>query len=121
MKTLKELFDEHGSVWLAYENSPDKKAIRPLDYSERSRAYIICESVCDITPYSSCTFNDSKTGFVLHTPPKKTVRKYLWTVRYPVTLDSFLETKYMTEERAKIRYGDSEIKRMDDLFLDVEE
>lgn len=79
-KTLKELFDEHGRVWLAFKDTPDKKAIRPLDYSEISTAHIICESVCNTIPYSSYSFNGSKTGFVLYTPPKKKVRKYLWAI-----------------------------------------
>lgn len=119
MKTLKELFDEHGRVWLAYENSPDNKAIRPLDYSEINSDYIICESVCNTIPYSSYSFNVSKTGFVLYTPPKKTVRKYLWAIEQGGTI---LVSRWFASD-TEIKEGTTykTIKRFDDLFIDVEE
>lgn len=44
MKTLKELFDEHGSVWLADKNTPNEKLFRPLGYTE-CKTYIIGEGV----------------------------------------------------------------------------
>lgn len=32
--TLKELFDEHGSVWLAFSTKPHEKRFKPLGFSE---------------------------------------------------------------------------------------
>jgi hypothetical protein len=43
MKTLEQLFTEHGSVWLALATNPNVKCFKPLAHSESTRFSIIGE------------------------------------------------------------------------------
>lgn len=115
MKTLKELFDEHGSVWLAVENKPNDKYFRPIGYSE-DKSTIIGEHRAGFSDFFSIKIN----MFILYTPPKNTVRKYLWAAQI-VHSPLYLDSKFMTEDEARIFYGGNFHKRMDELFIDVEE
>lgn len=76
-KTLKELFDEHGSVWLAFIDTPNKKEIKPLGYSE-DKTRIIGEKSSGVSDW----WFTNNTGFILYKPEPKLVKKVMWA---PVT------------------------------------
>lgn len=74
MSTLKELFDKHGSVWLAYKVNPNIKAFKPLAYSERHDYEIIGETYFYNTPATS--FVKSYEDLILYEEPKPKVKRY---------------------------------------------
>ncbi len=86
--TLKELFEKHGSVWLAYNNFPGQKGFRPLGYSE-NRERIIGE---DASGYA--VWNEPYAIGTLYTEPPKLKRLELlgW-----VCIDSYYKFSYKSQ------------------------
>lgn len=125
MKTLKELFDEHGSVWMAFKDTPNVMEFKPIGYTE-DKLRIIVENMPEELHLVADVKSPYSTGYVLYTPPKKTVRKYLWAgyIKYGNHIVSASESLYnlfLTDEQASKLTDFKPIKRFDGLFVDVEE
>lgn len=78
MKTLGELFKEHGSVWLALNETPSQKNFRPLGYCE-NKGYLIGESFYTGAVYLS---PDDWSYVLLSTEPPKPVTKKMWPAAF---------------------------------------
>lgn len=120
MRTLKELFDKHGSVWLAYRVSPNIKAFKPLAYSERLDDHIIGETYFYNTPATS--FVKSYEDFILYEQPKPKVKRYLYAVR--TIYDGWTIRPYFLEDGEAVgKYMKTdciEIKRLDSTMQEFE-
>lgn len=97
MKTLKELFEKHGSVWLAHNSDPSKKAFKPMGYSE-CKTRLIGEGVnCD-TFYPSEAKIDS-TDLLIYKEPKKKKIYYQYAIKYKKVKMPLLTHGMYSEEK----------------------
>lgn len=116
MSTLKELFDQHGSVWLAYKINPNIKAFKPLAYSEKHDYLIIGETYINNTP--ATFFNNKYEDFTLYEEPKPKVKRYQYKL-IPEDKDYFpkIPTEFFKDEKDLSRYYDitvmEKIERLD--------
>lgn len=80
MKTIKELFDEHGSVWLSWPQTPNVKQFKPLGFTSDQK-YIIGELFRD--QVMCWAYGVDQKGFVLHqeVKQKKIYYQYVYKAR----------------------------------------
>lgn len=79
MKTIKELFDEHGSVWLSWPQTPNVKQFKPLGFTSDQK-YIIGELFRDRV--MCWPYDVDEKGFVLHQEVKQKKKYYQYAVKY---------------------------------------
>jgi len=123
MKTLKELFDEHGSVWLALKDRPETRFFKPLGYSEKTKGFLIGEANKDDSSLAVDYKNEVLDYFILYQEPKKKVVRYLFAVR--TTQDGWTVRPYfLTDNEAVKNYSKTYIvdfKRLDYTATEFEE
>lgn len=111
MSTLKELFDKHGSVWLAHRDYPKDKYFKPMGYSESGND-ILGESK---NAFLCSSFTYDSKWFTIYEEPKPKVKRYKYAFkRYGDSIPSESNCFYKDEFEFKAECSRVEYcKRLD--------
>lgn len=101
MSTLKELFDKHGSVWLADKDKPNEKELFMHGRSINDPFKIVLEALDGAIFYMDSLYK--KNNYILYEEPKPKVKRYQYMI-IPEKSAPFISYKLFKDENELLDY-----------------